>query len=836
MTAEVARKMFLERQREPDMPRAPILPSARQQELHNITHQPFQPWCEACVLGRSRQSPHIGQEGEAQEVPQEARPEPMIQIDYAYTFTKQKHEVQEGEADVQSAPARGEGGAPQAAEGGEPGGGDEPNASEPVDYRDQFGLTFFAAESSSGWISAVPILEKGAGSLKRVTEAVVRLSLQVSPCDPITVQGDPEPSVKQALNAIKACRARLGLVTNDRLVEKGSHASNGQVEKGIDTVRRSGLTLRSFLEDRIKATVEGHCHIYAWINRHAAFLHNRFAMGAKGAPAFEILFGRRYRGKLLPFGEKVIFHKATKHKGDLQWQRGIWLGVNERNSAHILGTSAGVCESRSVRRLPESEQWDAEMVLGMRSLPWSYMGTSRRKRPLYSAAGARVPLLPDTATLEEIAKAAGRVAAETIAATTPVPAAPGDEAGTDPSTSSSSTTSPMSTSRGSAEASQQQQQQADTRRESTGQLQPPGAHGTGQQQQQADTTRESAGQLQPPGPTGMSDVSRPPGVREGPSLEGAVPKRPRLLLDRPASSPQAGSSPGAGGSLYPPGYAGVNNVHGDLLPEELADFSNWAEELQESMFEESELAGEFGATWWDEEAEKPPDLSEDELKAVDREADKTEITRLIAMGVARWPGEQEDVSGYQVLTIKVVRDWRKRLGWLRRSRLVGREFRAMSAYTQELFAPASSLGAVHMFISWALSKNLQLTTIDVKDAYLNAPQPSPVTIQVERTMFGEDAPGTVTLVLDKLLPGQRIGASAWFNFAKGILQDAKLESYVKELRCSAAPRVARTPGLSCMPTTGFWPVPRRSGRTSRRFSEGVSLCRSALLCSTSGTA
>ena len=38
---------------------------------------------------------------------------------------------------------------------------------------------------------------------------------------------------------------------------------------------------------------------------------------------------------------------------------------------HILGTSAGVCESRSVRRLPESEQWDAEMVLGMRGLPWS---------------------------------------------------------------------------------------------------------------------------------------------------------------------------------------------------------------------------------------------------------------------------------------------------------------------------------------------------------------------------------------------------------------------------------------------------------------------------------
>ena len=147
--------------------------------------------------------------------------------------------------------------------------------------------------------------------------------------------------MKQALNAIKACRARLGLVTNDRLVEKGSHASNGQVEKGIEAVRRSGLTLRSFLEDRIKATVEGHCHIYAWINRHAAFLHNRFAMGAKGAPAFEILFGRRYRGKLLPFGEKVIFHKVTKHKGDLQWQRG-----------HMAG-----CQRAELRAHPWHKRW-----------------------------------------------------------------------------------------------------------------------------------------------------------------------------------------------------------------------------------------------------------------------------------------------------------------------------------------------------------------------------------------------------------------------------------------------------------------------------------------------
>ena len=172
------------------------------------------------------------------------------------------------------------------------------------------------------------------------------------------MQADPEPSVKQALNAVQACRSRLGLATNTRLIEKGSHASNGQVEKAIDTIRRGGLTLRSFLEDRIKAKLEGHCHVFAWINRHAAFLHNRYACGSRGAPPYEIMFGRRYRGKLLPFGEKCIYYKPSKHKADLQWERGIWLGINDRNASHILGTANGVVES--IRRLPESsgmQQW-----------------------------------------------------------------------------------------------------------------------------------------------------------------------------------------------------------------------------------------------------------------------------------------------------------------------------------------------------------------------------------------------------------------------------------------------------------------------------------------------
>ena len=58
-------------------------------------------------------------------------------------------------------------------------------------------------------------------------------------------------------------------------------------------------------------------------------------------------------------------------------------------------------------------------------------------------------------------------------------------------------------------------------------------------------------------------------------------------------------------------------VHGDILPEELSDFAGWGEDVWEAMAEEGERASEFSEPWWDEEAESPPSLSEEELRAVD---------------------------------------------------------------------------------------------------------------------------------------------------------------------------------------------------------------------------
>ena len=189
-------------------------------------------------------------------------------------------------------------------------------------------------------------------------------------------------------------------------------------------------------------------------------------------------------------------------------------------------------------------------------------------------------------------------------------------------------------------------------------------------------------------------------------------------------------------------------VHGDIPPEELVDFDNWAPDLLDAMVNESDLAAEFFDTWWDEFSEKPPELSESELAQVDAEADQKEIERLMSMGVLRNRRADEDISEYQSLTTKVVRDWRKRPGWTRRSRLVGREFKTMSPYTQE--------------------------------AYLQVDQPTPMTVEIEGKLFGDPDGGTRTMVLDRLLPGQRIGASAWYLFAKDLLGKACLVNFEKE--------------------------------------------------------
>ena len=161
-------------------------------------------------------------------------------------------------------------------------------------------------------------------------------------------------------------------------------------------------------------------------------------------------------------------------------------------------------------------------------------------------------------------------------------------------------------------------------------------------------------------------------------------------------------------------------------------------------------------------------LPPDPLSWVDELADRVEVERLKRMKVLI---EEELYSGEPVkakLTTKHVHDWRlKPFGdgkkWLRRSRLVAREF-AFKEKRSDTFSPATSSHVMNVLPMVFLEKLAQLEmndadstevtlgTVDVKDAFLMVDQPTPLRVQL---------PAGNHIVL-KNLPGQRLGAKCWY--------------------------------------------------------------------------
>eukprot|EP00439_Symbiodinium_sp_Y106_P075033 s1337_g14.t1 len=141
-------------------------------------------------------------------------------------------------------------------------------------------------------------------------------------------------------------------------------------------------------------------------------------------------------------------------------------------------------------------------------------------------------------------------------------------------------------------------------------------------------------------------------------------------------------------------------VTGDIDPQELSEFPSWCGEVEEYGLEEFEGSGsDDEGPSWETGAEKPPELEGEELERVDRQADLKE-------SVLRKPVEGKKVEEYAHLTTKIV------------------------------------------------------VSLDIKDAYLQVPQPSLAIITVDARALGAEQEGQVTYVLEQLLPGQHVGARA----------------------------------------------------------------------------
>ena len=85
--AGFAKKLYEENSRKA-VSKVPKMPRREVQDHHNLTHIPFESWCEACLTTRSKEDSHKSKDHQEKTV---------MAFDFAYTFTNENYETVPGE-------------------------------------------------------------------------------------------------------------------------------------------------------------------------------------------------------------------------------------------------------------------------------------------------------------------------------------------------------------------------------------------------------------------------------------------------------------------------------------------------------------------------------------------------------------------------------------------------------------------------------------------------------------------------------------------------------------------------------------------------------------------
>ena len=169
-----------------------------------------------------------------------------------------------------------------------------------------------------------------------------------------------------------------------------------------------------------------------------------------------------------------------------------------------------------------------------------------------------------------------------------------------------------------------------------------------------------------------------------------------------------------------------------------------------------------------------PDVSAEELVRLDALADSMEVKRLVKMHVLE--GVDQVGDSPKKLSTRFVRTWREKHDssgqpiWLRRSRLVAREFAWRQPERDALFSPASSSIVSRllpaMFLDMREQFNAVMVSMDFKDAFLTVKQQTPTIVNCQL------ADGQVeSFGLGRVLPGQRDGSLMWYKDLTAVLKD-----------------------------------------------------------------
>ena len=301
----------------------PRVPSQDERREHELTHLPFRSWCEHCVKGR-------GKEEACRKMKEENAGIPEVHLDFMFM--------------------------------GEEKGG-----------KTLAMLVGRERRSRATLSTVVPRKTTGEWTAKRLTAWLREIGLEHSD---IIIKSDNEPALVSVVDGLSRARAVVSGSARTVIEHSPVHssASNGIVERGIQSVQGQVRTMRNAVEAKYGARLEVHHPIWCWLAEYAGHLITRFEVGLDGKTPYERIKGKRARVQGLEFGEG-IWWKRRREGGPLgkltvMWEDGVFLGVKGSTGEVIVGDTKGVWVTRTVRRKPEDQRWSQKNLDMIVEVPW----------------------------------------------------------------------------------------------------------------------------------------------------------------------------------------------------------------------------------------------------------------------------------------------------------------------------------------------------------------------------------------------------------------------------------------------------------------------------------
>ena len=522
----------------------------------------------------------------------------------------------------------------------------------------------------------------------------------------------------------------------------------------------------------------------------------------RGATPHELAFGRVFNGELCEFGEPVFGYVIPSNKTAAKWKRMIFLGKAETQNSYVLFDGQAIVLSRSVRRI--STTWRSHMAyyLHCKCFSWQFKaGFGPRvlptmKKAIPKAVGFDMPLGPieddnklhdkEAEAVIQFAEAEQKSQEEQRAMSAEDPMflalqeskQPADDAAVtvfdDAVSGSAIPNVPMSVEAPAGSAP------------STGQTGAPELDDPGeavpvtppQHFIQVDDESPRAAASARPSSFELNDEAERKRQRAEESKRQRINRLKAEYETRLSEVKLAYKE-----------YFTVDDYTTDLDVTEDFNYDDddiWAGEDSINLQSSIPLH-----VWSDHPIDQTPPVPE---KWIDDLADQVEIERLCDMRVLVKASEfTEEPTGK--LTTKFVRDWRLKMfgegasqqkRWMRRSRLVAREF--ATSKRLDTFSPATGAHVSNILpFKYLLMKNeladmkckagydVVLSSLDVSDAFLQVEQDNPVLVKLQG----------IDWVICRNLPGQRLGAKQWFQHLRAHLESTMGFEFSPEQPCMA---------------------------------------------------